>query len=292
MIFKIENNIREKLDERFRLVDKKLIFFKYSTHISGFGLGNKIIFFVFSGYSSSPFCVVKTIRTYRDADVIRKGYKCLKLLNSLTSDSVFSRMFPEALLFFDDGFEIWSVESVCIGRQANSEDIEYILKEYISLSKHLAKGTKSELIINTDYGNRIIDNLSGSKEAISELRNYLAGIWGEVEIKMPSIAQHGDLTIDNILIQDGNIKIIDCDTFNTINIPGFDVFHLLTRSKIPEQKNGLIAYFQSLNVNLIPDRKIFFIYFLHELQIKKDYILIGSDINLIVRKFENMVSSY
>jgi hypothetical protein len=292
MIELFEKEIRKKTMGAHDPVSLKLIFLKYSTSISGRGLGNKVLFFVFKRESKTPFLVVKSVRSYKDAFAIKNGYENLKSLNNLTSGSEFSAMFPQSILFYDDGTDIFNVESVCSGRKVNiGADLVKILGEYRDFSKYLLKKSDNKLKIDFNYGEKIIRALEGPKETLSGLLEYLKNLFGSTEILLPSINQHGDFTVDNILVDSGKMRIIDCDTFGNITIPGFDVFHLTTKGKISGLKNKIDSYFKELDIICVSDKKLFFIYFLHELLIKKDYILKAKSSSDIIGDFEALIDS-
>lgn len=290
MIEHLEKIITKELADRYKLRGRELSFLKYNTPLSGTGLGNKIIFFVFLENSDRPFLVAKTVRTYRDAGVVGRGYANERFLNNLTKNSPFSAMFPEALLFHDDGYEIWSAETVCGGRRASAHDLENILSAYNSLSEHIKKNSGGAIAINADYGKNILRQFSGTDETIDGLRKYLVGLWRDEKITLPRLPQHGDLTIDNVFIEDGAVRIIDCDLFGDVVLPGFDIFHLLTRSDASiSMPVRLVDYFRKINIDVVPDEKLFFIYFLQGMLVKKDYILIGKTAAEIIGTFRDMV---
>lgn len=293
MISNIEKQIRERLGTRFGLSGRKMSFLKYSTPISGSGLGNKVIFFVFDGLSDRPSVIVKTVRTKRDAEVIRSGHRRLKELNAFTAESRFHAMFPEALIIYDDGNLIWSAETACAGRIASRKrDSELVLSEYAGFAGHMSSKIKERLILGADYGDRIIDLLSGQKETIEKLRDYNAKLWDGGHIDLPKIPQHGDLTIDNVLVDNEGIRIVDCDIFGDVCLPGYDVFHFLTRAGLMNRGKRLADFLKATKIDHVPDKRLFFTYFLHDLLVKRDYILAGQDARSVIDRFENMVLSF
>lgn len=271
-------------------IGENLDYIKYSTTVSGTGIGNKVLFFGFKNKQKFPSVVIKTVRSYRDASVIKKGNKNLKYINTLTTGTEFYNMFPKALLIYDDGYNVFNAETVCIGERATlNTPLTPILTSYTALTKHLLSQVKDTLELNVDYGQRLINNFQGSPHTIRALTDYLEALWTNQSIRLPALPQHGDLTTDNILLDNGNVRIIDCDIFGDIQVPGFDIFHLLSRNKILKWKSYLQDYLNELGINYEVDKKLIFIYFLHELFIKKDYALKNKNYEEIIKEFEALL---
>ncbi len=289
MIKQIEKELTKVLEKR--LVDSRdLYFLKYNTALSGTGLGNKVLLFVFGKGQSEPIAVVKTVRSYTDASVIRSGFTRLMQLNTQVKDIECSALFPEALSLYDAGHEIFSVESVCVGRKSDvTKDLPLIMGQYTKLSQYMQKQLDSALTLTAQYGKKLIDALEGPQESKDYLWKYCAEIWGDTEIVLPSISQHGDFTFDNIRVEKEVVHIIDCDTFGAITIPGYDIFHLIVRSKLPSWKDIFFEYWKHMELPSVPDKRLFFLYYLHELFIKKDYILKRKSVEVIIAEFEGFM---
>ena len=292
MINLIEQNLKEKLASVFLGSRVQLRFLKYSTPLSGTGAGNKVLFFIFKDDDIFPLWIAKTVRNYSDADVIRKGFERHQKLNSAAAGSEFSDMFPQALFVHDTGEEIWYIETASNGRKARKDiDFKKILSAYTNFSQHLACDLHEVLKIDVDYGTRIIEQLEGSAEIHKGLEKHLVGLWGRAVVSLPKVPQHGDLTVDNVIIDDRSVRIVDCDTYGAIQIAGFDIFHLTSRSAPEKRERAIVAYFASLGITAPVDKKLLFIYFLHELLIKKDYILKGKTAASVISSFEKMIVS-
>lgn len=290
MISTIEKVLRKEMNISPKT---NLSYLKYSTPISGKGVGCKVIFFVFVGENKMPSFVVKSVRTESNASSIREGYKNTSLLNSLTKNTEFDSMFPKMIHIHDDNGGIFTIETMCSGlKMGRDENIDKVFKIYTSFSKHLLSSSKDKILLNFEYGKKILESLNGSKEDIDSLSKYLLGLWNNLNVELPSIYQHGDLTIDNILLDRGNVRMIDCDTFGNIRVPGFDIFHLSTRKKLSNSLDRLNTYFKDMNISYTVDKKILSIYFLHELYIKKDYILLKKNSEEVIKDFENILKIY
>ena len=73
---------------------------------------------------------------------------------------------------------------------------------------------------------------------------------------MPILTQHGDMTPDNVLTSDKSIYLIDYDCAGEINLPGFDLFNFLSKTRSrPEildsyYKQYFPRYFRSVGVHV------------------------------------------
>lgn len=293
MIKYIEEKIRSKFLPK-EDCNSDISFLKINTPISGNGLGNKLLFMVFIGGQTYPHLVVKTVRSRTDHEVIRRGYSNLMNVNRLTQNTDFFDMFPRALMIEDTSDCCWSVESFCAGQRPSiKSDFELVFDRYCSLSKIIHLQSEGTIIIDSAYAKKIINQLTGSKEIISTLNCYVDKLFSAGSIKMPVIQQHGDFTTDNILVDGDKIRVIDCDLFGNIVLPGYDIFHFIVRNKeITKKKTYLRRYFNTLEIETILDNRILFMYFLHDLDIKKDYILAKETPVSIIEKFELIASSF
>jgi hypothetical protein len=286
MIKEIELKVRSEVlmkNQAGSIID----FLKINTAISGSGVGCKVLFLVFLDNSSQPSYIVKTIRTKRDIPVIKNGYENLCRLNKLFEGNEYNDLFPRALLIVNKPEYSWSLESFCFGRKSiMKNDLSIIFNSYILFSKRLRDYTGGSEILNYNYAERLINEFKGSHEVLSQIKKYCYQIFKDGEVVVPKIPQHGDFTSDNILINTNRISIIDCDIFGDILIPGYDIFHLLYRSKIGNKIDYLQKYFHLLGVDIPIDKRLLLIYFLHELYFKRDYIMLQENGESIIAKFE------
>lgn len=267
-----------------------LSYIKYSTPISGKGVGNKVLLFGFKDKAIDPHIVIKTVRREVDAKVIKEGFDNLKLLNQLTDESEFDSVFPKALMFFKNHSHVWSAESYCTGVSSRESDIQDILNIYNEFSLYIVNKNRGTVELNYEYCSNLIKELNGKEEDVGELMSYGKLLWNNEHVVLPSVLQHGDLTLDNIRKEKEKFKIIDCDIFGTIKVPGYDIYHLLCRNKKISICEQLVSHFEKMNIDYVPDKKILFVYFLHELFIKRDYILGKKSVSEIITSFEDNVS--
>src|SRR3989344_5266371 len=136
-------------------------------------------------------------------------------------------MLAEPLYLYDDGDLIFSIETICSGAtfSAEAHSIELVVERYIAWQSYLAQNTKKFQTLGQD-------------------------------IQLPILTQHGDMTPDNVLISDKNIYLIDYDWAGEINLPGFDLFNFLSKTKSrPEildsyYKQYFPRYFRSVGVHV------------------------------------------
>ncbi len=231
-----------------------LTYLKLCTLTSGKTLNDKVIFLVFKKGEVNPFLCVKTVRNYGARDVIVQNYKNLETLHALVKGSKFEHMFSTPLYFHDDGEFIFSIESASVGLKIipNEENFKKVLSQHIALQKHLA-----------EKNSEVHDVVSDVKKSISELElepidetslfTYIDAL--QLDIKLPRIIQHGDMTFDNMLWLSNRLCVIDYDFVGVTDLPGFDLFGFCKRF----YKNGSILvvcgrhlkdYFTSLNITL------------------------------------------
>lgn len=280
MIKLIEKIIKDKLSD-----GSHFDFVKYSTPLSGDGFGGKVLFFIFVDGQKNPSFIVKTVRRYEESFVIKEGFNNLSNLNKLVSDTKYSRMFPRALYIYDDKKEfIFSIESACIGTKTTNEN--KILNKYIDFQKSISS---AEILASYNtYGESLISkfNLSGDDKDI--LMQYLKSIASDKNRNLIKVEQHGDLTLDNIVTNKNNIHIIDCDLFGNISLAGYDVYRFFRHDKKSALLSHLNDYFDRLGINMIADRDILFLYYLHGLLFKKDYIFKGKTGEDIISEFKKI----
>jgi len=298
MILSIEQAIRKlegKLPGRGR---RPLSFLKYNTPPSGRSLGCKVIFFIFAEGAKTPSVVAKTVRAQRDADVIRSGHASVMRLNEIVRGSEFEARFPQMLALEEhgNGAEIFTIETACPGRKMSAnDDPQKALDFYTSFSKlvydHVrtnGSGAESSAVsLDFEYAAKLIQGFNCTNETREAMIRYARETLKD-GISLPPMPQHGDLTIDNILVDGERINIIDCDTFGRISVPGFDIFHFMRRSRMSDLVGHLERYFREVGITCVPDKRLLFIYFLHELYIKKDYILADKPARAVMDQFESL----
>jgi len=291
----IKKIIIKKFGDKYDLQDKRINLLKLSTPNSGKGPYSKVIFLVFKNNENLPFLCVKTVRKNSDNNTINNGFDRLNLLYKLTKNSPFEKMFPRPLMILEDNNKIaFSIETACCGVKPKTKQLEKILTIYKKQQLFLFK-KKSIYINNLDqYVKYIITELCLNKNDKLKLwKYYQTNVKINKNIKIPMIAQHGDLTLDNIFINDSGIYIFDCERFGIINIAGFDFFHLLSRifkndlNKLAS--NYLNNYFSELGSELKLDKQLVFTYWIHELLIKKKTLLDELNLFFIINGYLSLI---
>jgi len=276
MIHKVTKVIREH-PEWLRSKDSVLSFMKVSMPTSGTvfdkGLG-KVIIFVFEQGQTTPTICIKTVREYRAREVIRRNYNNLKLLSAGVSGSAFESLFVSPLYLYDDGNDIFCVESVCPGvmlsAQAGGADL--VIEKYMLWQAHLAQ-TASRFLSSQDmmeYVNTSMEALKLPEIATNTLRKYLKRFPMSTNVRLPVLVQHGDMTPDNVLIEGDNICLVDYDYVGVNILAGFDLFNFLSKSS--HQRQSLRAacslyfprYFESIGATTETYDNLLFIYYLEE----------------------------
>lgn len=271
MIKIFEKVIRDSLTDRLTENDFPLDYLKYSTVTSGAGLNDKVIFLVFKNRASTPFLCLKTVRNYEAKEAILRNFNNLKKLNTLTSGSPYTRLFARALYLYDDGENIFSIETACPGERVKLDQrkLKVVMADYLGFQEYLAgQGDGS----TRDMGQLAKETVikSGFNESDQyKLLEYVAQL-PPTNIKLPRIIQHGDLTLDNFLLSRNGLCIIDYDYVGNSDIPGFDLFglfHRLNRADLLKLcKEYFPAYFKKIGGEFLDDnyRGLLFLYYLIE----------------------------
>jgi len=293
MIQLIEKIIIEKFPDLIDGANIELSFLKYSTPNSGKSLDDKVIFFVFKTNEKSPFLCVKTARTYSAKNTVIKNFNNLKKLNDLTNNSKYENMFAKALYLFDDGENIFSIETVCPGikTKLNKKRLEIVTKKYIDFQEYLARNNNGQFI--TDIEQFVKDIIIQSELKESDKKKILQFI-GQMSfkgIRLPRIIQHGDVTEDNILLEKDSVSIIDCDFVGFTDMPGFDLFGLFYRFDKYKSKKLCYEYFPEYFIKIRADigvdkyDNLFFLYYFLE-HLRKKYLLEKVSADEIISDFK------
>lgn len=281
----IENIIRERLPE-FATEDK-WSFLKFCTPASGATLEDKVIFLVFHTGVKTPFLCVKTVRNYDAHGVIIKNFENLQMLSTLARSASCRGIFAEPLFLYDDGETVFSVERSCAGRRAKFSDLGMIVAEYGTYHSAFAKRSQEKVRIAT-IAEELIANSMLSDAEREKLRRYLGSLPPTPDL--PKIVEHGDLTLDNILIDDHNIHVIDYDYARISALPGYDLFCLLfkvlKRDFAAMHRRFFNEYFSRIGVVVHDMRGIIFTSYLTELIAKKPQLLVGTNAENIIRDVE------
>lgn len=271
MIKIFEQTIKEHLPEYLNENVFSLSYLKFSTVASGSGLHDKVIFLVFKNHASLPFLCLKTIRNYGAKEAISRNFYNLKTLNTITVGSSYDRLFARALYLYDDGENIFSIETACPGKKINldTEKLRAVVTDYIGFQEYLAKQSGHSVRDMKELTKETIIK-SGLKEAGQhKLLTYITQLPPST-MKLPRLIQHGDLTMDNLLFSKSGLCIIDYDYVGSTDIPGFDLFGLFHRfnqiDSLKLCKEYFPAYFEKIGGKFLDGnyRGLVFLYHLIE----------------------------
>lgn len=291
MIPRIRDVIYEKLP-KYAEVAHTLSFLKYSTPNSGKSLNDKVIFLVFKQGSEEPFLCVKTVRQYGARNVIVRNYNTLQKLNSLTTGSPHGNLFATPLYLYDDGEQVFSIETACRGRKMkfDARTLQKVVEIYTDFNSYVAKnipcvelGQFADELISTS-------GLQASDQAV--LREFIK-TFSHLSVTLPRIIQHGDLTEDNVLIANDHIAIIDCDFTGITDMPGFDLFGLFfrhDRKHVRELcKTYLPVYFERIGSTLPTEgyETLYFLWYLIE-RIRKSAVEQGQSAAKLISDFQHL----
>lgn len=230
MIKIFEKLIKENLAESLTKTDFPLSYLKFSTVTSGSGLNDKIIFLVFKNNAGTPFLCLKTVRNYGAKQAVIRNFRNLQRLNTLTVGSPHERLFAGAVCLHDDGENVFSVETACLGGRIgrNKNKLTVAIRDYVAFHEYLAKNDENSLRNMRQLADETItmSGLNGTnRQKILEYFEKLPA----ANIMLPRIVQHGDLTPDNLLLSKDGLRIVDYDDVGNTDIPGFDLFNLFRR---------------------------------------------------------------
>lgn len=272
MIKLFEKVIRENLKNRLTESDFPLDYLKYSTITSGAGLDDKVIFLVFKNHSSTPFLYLKTVRNYEAKEAVSRNFNNLKKLNALTAGSSYDRLFAQALYLHDDGENIFSIETACLGKRVNRdrEKLRAVVTDYIGFQEYLAKSSAYSLRDIEQLATETVIKSGLNERDQHKLLEYITDKLPRTEVRLPRIIQHGDLTLDNLLLSESGLCIIDYDYVGSSDIPGFDLFGLFRRFNRADLtklcKEYFPMYFEKIGGKFGGDnyRRLWFLYHLTE----------------------------
>jgi len=259
---------------------------KYSTPVYKQSLDGKVIFIVFLKSKEEPVLIVKTVRDYKYAKVIKEGYQKLEEIKDMVEDTKYNNLFPQPILLYDDKKEfIFSIESYHGGLNTarNIKNLPRVTNLYTDFQKTLNKSKSSSLLL---YGKNLIKSLNLDTQDESFLEKHLVNIQGKPGRDVFLIDQHGDLTPDNIFITKGGIRIIDCDRFGEVQLAGYDIYRFVLRVDPNKVQESLHKYFFSMDLNIKPDKATIFLYYLHDLLFKHKYIADKISAQDIINRFE------
>jgi hypothetical protein len=273
MIKSVVETIRQQLSERFALAGAEISVLKLSTPNSGKGPFSKVIFLLFKNSESAPFVCVKTVRCQADNATIEEAYKCLERIEPLVAKSSFIDFFPKPLLITHDADGIaWSAETACVGRRADKHDYEQIYRSYTAEQLYLYQHHQQTAEVS-ELVQRYLTDLQLSGREYDSLMQFYRQLTVSGAEGVPLIPQHGDFTLDNIVIAPTGVQIYDCERFGQTDVAGYDIFQLLTRWSKHDSAitvSGQVKhYFDQLGLSELSLQRLIFLYVVIEFWFKK-----------------------
>ena len=263
---------------------KKLDFLKIH---AGQAIRNKKVgFFVFN--KNKPLIFAKTVREDKHNKIIEDGFERLKGIYKYLNDG----SVPKPLYLGNYQELMFSLETAISGKQFHSckkeKDLKKFLEWFFRFQKLMSKKEKMVGIKLEDYIDELVAKFLGLyglekklKELIREISQNLKNDISNLSLLL--ISQHGDLTPDNVLNDEGKIRVIDWDNFEKIKLPLFDLLAFLQRwrgfkdtSFIVKDLAIIKKYLNSFKIEKRALRSLVFCYYLLDF-IRKKEVLTGSD---------------
>jgi len=300
MIRIFDKVIKENLTELLTNNNLPLSYLKFSTVTSGSDLSDKVVFFVFKKDTPKPFLCLKTVRNYEAKHAILRNFNNLKKLNKLTDNSPYDHMFAKALYLYDDGENVFSIETICSGRRIklNKKKLEFIVTEYIKFQEYLTRHNSESTVDIEQFTKEIVTQARLKESDQHEILNFITSL-PLTGMRLPRLIQHGDLTEDNALLSKDGLSIIDYDFTGVTDLPGFDLFSFFNRYNQSEVKNlcykYLPEYFRRIGADLGGDNYdgLFFLYRFIEGNLRKsnssDPQFANQSAKLIISDFKNII---
>ncbi len=261
--------------EWFRSPDSNFSFVKVSTPASGTKTGNgKVLLFVFEDEQKTPTLCVKTVRASAGAEIVKQNNENLLRLQKGVDGTELTNLFAKPLYFHSDTADVFCIESVCPGEKFSmkKQDFSVVIKKYSAWQAHISK--MSTIFFDKENIKKLVDdtlmNLPISANAVLVLKKYYESLPVDEHFKLPALVQHGDLTPDNVLISGDDVYFVDYDYVGLSELPGFDLFHFLSKSKsrigtLRENCNVYFPlYFKAIGATVESHEALLFLYYLQE----------------------------
>lgn len=258
-----------------------LSFMKLSTPTSGTKPDDgKVLIFVFEDRQKIPTLCIKTTRTYEAGSVIRRNYENLKTLTERTAavaPKKVADLFARPLYLHDDGVLIFCIESVCFGEKFSSQNQNYelVIEKYRAWQSALAqKNTQNSIEIRDAQAIQklaldTVQSLGLAESQVTVLMEYFHAKQLDSDTKLPILIQHGDMTPDNVLVSGNTMYLVDYDYVHVSTLPGYDLFHFLSKSKVfgtfrANCDHYFPLYYKSIGAQVQSFEAILFLYHLQE----------------------------
>jgi hypothetical protein len=250
------------------------------THAGNATRNKKVGFFVFN--NKRPFIFVKTVRENRYNYIVEDEFKNLeKIYGLLNGISV-----PKPIYRGDYQGMIFTLEGAVVGTQFHSfkktDDLNRFWGWFLSFQKLMASGDRLDGDELNAYFTEVVERFLNiyslgeeSRKQIIDLAKSFEGNIGGLAL----ISQHGDLTPDNVLDSNGEIKAIDWGNFGKINLPLFDLLVFLQRWSgirnidfIKKYRGFIENYLKEFKIDEKLLKRLVFSYYLLDFIRKKDIL--------------------
>jgi hypothetical protein len=270
---------------------RALSFVKFHTTGSPFRPFPKVLFFGFADSETAPIVVIKTVRAGKDNDVIERSFRRLSSAYELLQSEGEKNLFPQPIaLEIVDGIA-FGLERAVAGERGSQSDVGRVLSSYdtfLQATKHLSKK-----VDKLAWGASLIDSLRiPAKE-----REDMQKAWGALvslsrRPKVTIVPQHGDFTLDNVMVSRDAVHLIDCDWFTKEGLAGADLFHFLQRASrlTSDLQDRMKTYLQKLGEDGTFDASDVFLWHICDMHLKRiqmssdDAVSAQADFDKILRK--------
>ena len=215
--------------------DGQLSYTTFSTAGSGMNVEAKILGFIFKGSDLSPCLTVKTVRDSRALPV---------LIQSVTNLRTLSSKYPEAFaraVYIDPG--LFSAETFVPGtriQEWSNAHLNLFLETYMAFQKKARSVGTIDMQTQIETLARRFLSPEESVTFIEQCRPHFPNQ------TLPAYIQHGDITRDNILFDDGRVYIVDYEHAHMTTVPGYDIYNLISRIPGQDVKAHLTHYAEQL----------------------------------------------
>ena len=251
------------------------------THAGSPMRNKKVGFFVFS--NKKPVIFAKTVRESKYNQIINDGFEKLKNVNKYLDDG----SAPKPIHLGNYEGIIFSLETAIVGKQFHSCKSKKDLNNFLGWFFRFQKLMAQKELMNGEQLREHVDvvvnkffNLYPLKPELKELIEETADkVQKDIidNLSLPLIYQHGDLTPDNVLDDNGKIRVIDWDNFAKIKLPLFDLLVFLQRwsqirdvSFVPKYLDIIDKYLMEFKVDKRVLKALIFLYYLLDFIRKKD----------------------
>lgn len=244
----------------------------------------KVGFFVFN--KKKPVIFVKTVRESTYNPIIEDGFEKLKNVNKYLSDG----SVPKPVYLGNYEGVTFSLETAIAGRQFHSckskKDLDNFLGWFFRFQKLMAQKELMNSAQLREYVDVVINKFFSLYPLKPELKELIKETAKDIKkdirdnLSTLLIYQHGDLTPDNVLDDNGKIRVIDWDNFGKIKLPLFDLLVFLQRwsqirdvSFAPKYLDIINRYLEEFKADKRVLRVLIFLHYLLDFIRKKDDLI-------------------